>query len=264
MIRCGRALQILAPAFLGLGGHRLAAQGESDSSDLAAVEAMVGEGRVTEAQVRLNSWFEASSADAPHAEIAHARLLRARLSPDPERARDDYLWVAIDGRTPHGAAAWLRLAQMDLVLDEPARAKDELERLRSNFPASRLDGESWYWSGVALERLGDVDAACDAWEISLVSVGNPAGLEGLTRDALAGCGGARLRFTVQVGAFRERATAERVMSELRDEGLDARIEVDGGLHKVRVGRFSSASSARGMAERLSASGRSAVVVGAES
>jgi rare lipoprotein A len=64
----------------------------------------------------------------------------------------------------------------------------------------------------------------------------------------------RAPFTIQVGAFAEKENAERLQRELRKRYPDVRLseyETDRGvLYRVRVGRLSTETQARRLAERL--------------
>lgn len=54
-------------------------------------------------------------------------------------------------------------------------------------------------------------------------------------------------YSVQVGAFPQRASAERLVRQLRDRGLDARVDGDTAPFRVRIGRYGTREMA---AQRL--------------
>ena len=56
------------------------------------------------------------------------------------------------------------------------------------------------------------------------------------------------QFTVQVNAYRSRASAEREMASLKQKGFDAYVDSSNGLFRVRVGSYPN----RGDAERIAA------------
>lgn len=60
------------------------------------------------------------------------------------------------------------------------------------------------------------------------------------------------QFTIQIGAFREREAAERLLSRLRERGFaDPYLEaIPAGIFRVRVGRFATRDDARDVAARL--------------
>ena len=75
---------------------------------------------------------------------------------------------------------------------------------------------------------------------------------------------ARVPFTVQVGAFSRRRSAEDVSRRLRDDGY-SQVEITrgNGVHRVRVGRFLNRSDADLTARALRRRGYEALVVRAQ-
>ena len=68
-------------------------------------------------------------------------------------------------------------------------------------------------------------------------------------------------FTVQVAAFRGRAAAERLSSDLRDKGYSGvQVIRAGRIHRVRVGPFGDRREAEGIARDLRRRGYDALVV----
>jgi len=60
-------------------------------------------------------------------------------------------------------------------------------------------------------------------------------------------------YTVQVGAFKEKGSASRLVERLKKKGYKAeyrRTDGANGLYRVRVGSFASLADARGMAAKL--------------
>lgn len=260
------ALAVVCAAALGCGGRGpLGAQTAPGAApELSRIEAMADGGRLEAAREALEEWFEAEGETASRREMARARFLRARLTRDADSAEVEYLWVAIDGGAPYGAAAWLRLAQLHVARGEAARARQELERLRAEYPGSELLPESWFWTGRALEALGNLDGACEAWRRAARGasrlVGAGSDLAERAEAARGACERTGLRYAVQLGAFRSRDGAEELRRRAEAEGFEARLERGEELHKVRVGRFASIESAREMADRLRRAGFSAVIV----
>ena len=78
----------------------------------------------------LETWISTTEGLTPES-LGRARFLKARLFSQVDSARAEYLSIALDGRSTFGAMAWLRLAQMDLVIGEAERAVSELERGRA-------------------------------------------------------------------------------------------------------------------------------------
>lgn len=259
----GLAAMLGVAVLLPTGLHAQSAAG-AGTPDLARAERLADAGRIDDARREVERWLDSAGEAAARREMARARFLRARLARDADSAEMEYLWVAIDGGPPWGSAAWLRLAQLHLTAGDPGRARQELERLRAEHPDSPRVPESWLWTGRALEALGDLEAACEAWRRAAreAARAGEAGREPAASAAasLEACSGAGLRYAVQLGAFRSREGAREVVGRATAGGLEPRLERDEGLYKVRVGRFASLESAREMAERARRAGLSAVIV----
>lgn len=70
-------------------------------------------------------------------------------------------------------------------------------------------------------------------------------------------------YRVQVGAYRNKANAERAKADLIGKGYSAfitTVDVDGILYRVQVGAYSVKSNADAMKQRLQAAGFSAIIV----
>ena len=261
----GRVVTIPAMlAALWLGGlpDRVAAQ---SADRLEAAEVAADAGDLEKARGYLRDWLVSDAATAAEAEVGRALVLRARLAANPDSAEVDYLEAAVRGGEEYGAIARLRLAQLRLMDGRPSLAVADLDRLRADFPGSRLIPESWLWTGFAWESLGDPGAACRAWE----EVGGGDGRDPIVVQAdagLAGCGSgsqAGGRFTVQLGAFGSRQAADEVRKRASSSGTEARVvepDTTTPLYRVRVGRFSRREDAARMAVRLRAEGLEAIVV----
>ena len=146
-----------------------------------------------------------------------------------------------------------------------ARALEDLARLRADYPGSPEIAASWYWAARAHETSGDLDEACAAFDRAVME-GRAVGDPDLVERAVAasrGCAPDGLRFTLQLGAFSRRPPAEDLAASARAGGFEARIVPEGGLEKVRVGRFSSPETARALERRLREKGFSVAVVASE-
>lgn len=240
---------LLCAALLGcVGPAPLRAQSPA-GADLDGAEAALDAGRVEEARRDLREWLRThGSRDLP----PQARWLRARLALDVDSARQEYLRLAVDGRSDYAPRAWLRLAQLDLIRGDPASALEGLERLRADHPRSDRVGASWLWTGLALESSGMLERACRAWERAAEHAAGPGGpaLADHLRAARGACGGTGMTLTVQLGAFEAEAAARRLADRAREAGFDARVDRIEALWRVRVGRFGNQGSAREEADRL--------------
>lgn len=241
--------------------------------DLGTIERAADLGQADEARRLLDQWFASPEASARTADVGRARFLRARLAADLDSARVDYLWVAVRGDARYGAAARLRLAQLYVAEGRLDRAEADLERMRADFPGSRLTFRSWLWTGNVLAASGDRAGACSAWQTAASLQGAQASESEreLVRAALDDCraGGAPATvetFSVQLGAFSTRETAEDVRNQVVASGATARVlePVDpDGLFRVRSGRFTGREEAARHAGRLAESGFESIVVPGE-
>lgn len=66
-------------------------------------------------------------------------------------------------------------------------------------------------------------------------------------------------YKVQVGAFKNRANAEKLANELKNKNISTYIINKNGLYKVQCGAYSSVSNARNMAQKLNNMGYSTYI-----
>ncbi|HVI20644.1 MAG TPA: N-acetylmuramoyl-L-alanine amidase [Bacillus sp. (in: firmicutes)] len=67
-------------------------------------------------------------------------------------------------------------------------------------------------------------------------------------------------FRVQVGAFKDKANAEKVLEETKASGFETYIRQENNLFKVQIGAFSVRNNAEELKERANAVGLNAVIV----
>ena len=251
-------LVALTAAIASAGGLRAQTVETPRRVELARIQVLADSGRVAEAREALDVWY-ASGPASEEEEASGARFLRARLSADPDSAEMDYVWVAIEGGSAFAPEAWLRLAQLRLLRGDPERALADLERLRTSYPGDPRTAASWLWTGHAMEVLGDLEAACEAWGRAAPGEAGPGGA---VREARASCDPGSELFAVQLGAFGARSGAETLRARVEEAGFAAYVvpRAGDGLHRVRTGQFVHMTSAARHAERLRQQGFEAVVV----
>ena len=71
------------------------------------------------------------------------------------------------------------------------------------------------------------------------------------------------KFTIQVGAYPSRTTADQVRKRLTAAGYAARVVPAGRYYRVRVGRYATRAAAAPVVEKLKAARNDAIVVSAE-
>lgn len=226
------------------------------AATLAGVEAALDSGRVEAARSRLRAWRDGPGRRAGRSARTRATFLRARLTADPDSAEALYLDVALSGDPRYGDDSWLRLAQLHLARGEPARAAEELERLRTDYPDSELVEESRRWSAMADTASAGGPAVA----------ANPSGAAGGAGERGSGGGsgtrsGSRDRpgagpgagFTVQMGAFREREGARELARRARQAGFEVHVtprSSEDGLYRVRSRGLATRREAAELARRI--------------
>lgn len=231
--------------------------------DLDHIEARIEAGRFEGAAEALERWFATAEAqNAARGDVLRARYFRARLLADPDSARAELLSVAMDGGSRYGSRAWLRLAQLDLALDEPSRAAADLERLRSDHPRSAETVASWYWTARTFEARGLIDRACEAWQRAAAEGRRVGATETarLAEAAALGCAPGAPRFAIQVAAFSRRDAAEEMHGRLEAAGFFSRVVEHDGLHRVRMGHFARREAAESLVRRLRDAGFESTVI----
>jgi len=230
----------LAAVVFAASAQDTAAQGGDPVLDSVA-ESLSG-GQVDEARSALDGWFPAHADQASEVDIARARYYRARATLNADSAEVDYLWVAVSGVDEYAPLARLRLAQLHLASGDSRRTQSDLEMLRADFPGSPMVPASWMWTGVARSEAGDRDGACQAWReaesaveaagsvgASVAPEGDLEAVADLAAVALMACDtdrGESAEFTVQLGAFRDRATAEELERRV--------VDLEGHLSPERI------------------------------
>lgn len=266
------------------------AGGEAGPASLDAVEAALDSGRTGRARGLFERWLEGRADGSGEDLEPRARFLRARLTQDPDSARLAYTLLAVDGGTPYGVRARLRLAQLRLAEGRHPEALEDLELLRADYPGHPLAAESWLWTGRVREAEGNSAAACEAFRRALSAADADGGLRERARAAVAACEGAASgapargetagggeaadapdgaggAFVVQLGAFSTLGSAERLRQRLAEAGFEARVvgpSPEDDLFRVRSPPFEGRSEADAEAERLENRGFSAIVVRSDS
>lgn len=294
-----RRAALAAAAVLLAAAAPLEAQ-EAPTPTLPAVEAAADSGQLERARELLRRWRSERAPRAELEELRRAEFLAARLAPDADSARRRYARLAVEAGGEIGARARLRLAQLHLAEGATDPALRQLELVRSDVPGDSLALESWLWTGRARLAEGDTASACEALrraadagsglreraarataacglepaggrvevaagaeapsggEARGGDAGAAAGDEPPPADTVAPAGG----WSVQAGAFSDRASADRLRERLREAGHEARRlpPGDDGLHRVRVGRWPDRSSAEEAARSLREQGFRVFVV----
>lgn len=258
---------------------------------LDRVIAHIDEARFDSARAELDRWQSQRAAAAPSAERASADVLAARLESDGRTAREAWLSVALAHPFSADAGlALLRVGQAAVLAGDTTTALVYLNRLVDDFPGSGHRAEAHLWISRAESLARRSADACTSARAGLAAATSAevAGLLRLQEERACAAMAAQppaappaaarpqasqpatpptvtsaaARFAVQSGAFRTRASADALMSRLRDAGLQPRLVrvPTNDLMRVRVGTFDSQAEANRVRDSLRSDGFDAVVV----
>ncbi len=225
----------------------LRAQGNNAAGEagLAAIDSLIARSRFRDAVTALDRWERGNAAQIKPAQRATALLLRARLTVDADSARSLYESLSLGyPSSPEAAVALLRLGQLAHARNDMTRANGYFDRVLKDYPDSPLHAEAQEWLKKSPAPRRSVRA--------------PASTTTTAPSAAAAAG----PFTLQIGAFREKSTANTVAQKLTKQGFAARVVYVKGsaLARVRVGRFATSKTATDDMRRLRTAGYEAVIV----
>lgn len=258
-----RGLTAAVALLLATAPPPAAAQGSGeDALSLDAVEAALDSGRTQRAREALEAWLAARGEAA--AEEPRARWLRARLTEDADSARLQYTLLAVDGGSPYGARARLRLAQLRLAEGQYEEALEDLELLRADFPGEALAAEAWLWSGRVHRAAGRGGEACSSFgraEEEAARLGQEA-LTRRAREARRGCpGGPPVAAGEDAGRRPGAAPPDTPSGGEPGPAAPGGDDAGQGRFVVQIGAFSRAEAARALRSRAAEAGMDVRVVG---
>ena len=142
--------------------HQARGQGSATAdSALQRLERLARDGNLPAARAVADSVLRVARDLLP--QYGEALYWRATLSEDVERARRDYLRLAVDfPRHPRIEDALLRLAQIEFTRSDRTSARRYLERLRLEHPNGKNEAQAAYWMGRVLLEQGEMVGACGA------------------------------------------------------------------------------------------------------
>jgi len=239
---------------------------------------LAAEGRGDSARALVNGVLaQARPGDTTYVE---ALFFRARIAGPADSAATDLRRVAFDYSGSRWADdALLQLSQLALTSGNPATAFELAERVRSDYPGSTLRPHAGLWAAraafeigeprqacllldsVTTEAAGDVEflnqvsfyrARCTA-EVLAQPAPRPAAADSAAAPtakppatpapAPAAIAPVRARYDVQVAATSSASAARDLARRLTAAGYRARVVLEGRLHKVRVGPYTTEAAA---------------------
>jgi SPOR domain len=266
------------------------AMAQAPPPTLHQVDSLVAVGSTAPAREALSRWWRLHDRDAAGDTRAHGLYLRAVLAPSFDSAENDLLGVVLGyPESADAPGALLRLGQGLVAERQPHRARAYLTRLVRDYPHAQERPTAFLWLARASLADGDAGAACDAAAngLGLAGGGDLGAL--LHHEQASACNGDAApasaaaeghappgnappltpadsrgggSYTVQIGAFRDPASARSVARAATQKGFDARVvRVPGSsLVRVRVGRFRIRDDAAGVLHRLHDAGFATALV----
>jgi tetratricopeptide (TPR) repeat protein len=273
---------------------------DGDTTFLAA-QRLVVEGRGQEGRAIIARELAAAPEGSPrYVEALYWRAALAATAADAER---DYKRIIIEFPVSRRSeSALVGLAQLELARGDRAQAMQHLERVvrehpsgpsrarasfwmarvhfdEGNFPraCARLEDSRRHTPAEAVEMRNQLDyyaQRCEGVDTTVVVRATPAestramparpGAVATQPGAARASARSATAYTVQIGAFANRADADARHRQLRAQGHSTRVVKVGALWRVRIGRYASRDAAADSARALKAKRIDAFVTEAES
>lgn len=259
-------------ALLGLCTSTLSAQEggpstrdtmQGDTLLLMAIQlASEGQGDSARAIVR-RRMASTSPSDTLYSEILYTAGV---VAGNADSARMYLRRVSIEfPRSTWADKALLRLAQLAFATGDVTAARRAAERVVEDYPTSPVLADAAFWAGRAHFEQGNVEEGCRYLARAETAASHNFELTNriryyrqrcaamaVTRDTLARdtIEPGLVTYAVQVAAVGNPKAADNVMRQLAGNGFDPHIVADGGLFKVRVGRFATRAEADALVARL--------------
>lgn len=179
---------------------------------------------------------------AEHLDSALAAFRRVGIEYSDSRWADDAL---------------LRTAQLTFASRDLAASRRATDRLLSDYPFSDVRAAGAYWGARVRLEQGEIADACALLRQTESTAGEDVELANRARYYLQRCTGTparadtaqpaprgRVQFAVQIAAVGSADAADEVMRQAHAAGFPSRVVHEGGLFKVRVGRFPSRQEAQ--------------------
>lgn len=246
---------------------------------LAEASRLADAGDIFAARRMIDSLARITTSDsAAYADILFAR---ATVAPSVLDASLDYEKIVAElPHTPAARASLLRLAQRALISSDAVKALDYLQRILREYPDDASVAEAQYWRTRALLEAHDIAAACSANREArahaesahsaltsaiesqgFIACGSAPAAKTVTRQGVAtpknvtptgvpvteptsrATASPRLKYAVQVAAYRTRRDADAMAQRLKGKGLDAHVDGSVNPFRVRIGHYATYADA---------------------
>lgn len=271
---CALALSTVAAA------HAQGAGASVSDPAIRRARQLADDGNATSGRAVLDSVLASSPPGSPP--FVDALFWRATMAESPERARSDFLRVAVEfSLSPRAEDALLRLAQLELARGDRSAAKKHLERLALEHASGASRAQGLYLLGRILLEEGALAEGCrslkeagervPAHDVELANQiaysARPCASVQRALDSTRADSAARADSLARADSI-ARADAARRKPPTASRGTkqgESRPAGGGGtgrpLWSVQVAAYASKSAAEELAKRLGARGYSARVTG---
>lgn len=245
-----------------------------EDSRLVEIVRVAQEGLTDSARAMVSRLYQGTPpTDTLYPQVLYTMGIVAKTVDDMRRS---YQQIAVEYATSSWADdALLRLAMLDYAAANLASSARNLERIRSDYPASPLLPTAAYWAARVYFDLRRPTDACRWVTDGLAQAGDNVELQnqlnyyGGRCAALAqqpaestradtaqkppsGPAGGRSGFAVQVAAVKTQSAADKVAAALKAVGFESHTIEEAGLIKVRVGHYPDRAGAQAAAAKVKA------------
>jgi cell division septation protein DedD len=259
----------------------------STDSVFLRVQRLAANGQGDEARALVQQEYDAAPTASPRfVEALYWRAVVAATAADAER---DLRTIIVDyPLSPWCVNALMRLAQLEMSRGDMEQAVAHLQRVITEHPTSAARPRASFWIGrVELEQghaaeacrqLADAERTTAASDVELLNQiqywqGRCVGVDTTVvavkpadtaksaaaktpakaaPKAAAAAPAAKRMWTVQVGAYNTRSSADKTVRSLKAKGYDARVFGEIAPFRVRIGRYDTHAKAESAAQKLNA------------
>ncbi len=279
---------LVVGAMLTIAARSVAAQ--APDSALARISRLVSMGDRSTAHGIADSLLGVLDVSAPaYPDALYWRAVTTSNAADAER---DYLQLSVEfPLSPKAADGLLTLAQLEYARGDRVAARRHFDRLLREHPTGPHVARASYWSARLSFDEGDTRQGCSMLAVASANVAPddvelknqinyqraPCASLAVRADSTSGAGAdtsgasraagvktdAGPQYSVQVAAYRSKASADALASRLKRRGFAVRVVGTQAPYRVRVGRYATREAATSALGRMRRANVNGIVVEAE-
>lgn len=213
---------------------------------------------------KARSIFEELAKDVNNPRIAEIYYYLARLTTNPDSSILYYQRIINNyPESRYADIAYLEIAKITIAQGKYKNALITLNELNNNYPNSELKEEIQFWFGIAQIESGNKEEGYQTLR-NLINTYPKSIWANRARNLIPQTEPHKVYYTVQVGSFRDKENAEKILEELKTKGFSGQIveaTVMGKLHyRVWIGEFETMEQAKSLLAKLDSIGIKANVV----